>query len=150
MTGLGPDKPETDATMRMFAGRVKRLRMSAGLSQRDLAARCFTTEWHVSKIERGISVPDVLLLGVLAHPLGVPVGDLTDGLAPALRSASMAQILDLVAREPRPTTLRLAEALELPDLYVSQTLNYLRSFGEVGGGRHGWEPAAQHEKTTQL
>jgi len=151
MMRLGPDKPETDSTMRMFGRRVKALRAAAGLSQRDMAARCFTTEGRVSKIERGISVPDVLALGVLACPLAVSVGDLTDGLPPALRGATTAQILYLLAREPRLSTQQVAAALELPDPYLTQTLNYLRALGEIAGGRHGWklEPATQAKRRTR-
>jgi transcriptional regulator with XRE-family HTH domain len=149
MISVGPDKPEAERTMRMFGGRVRALRTEAGFSQRDLAARCFTTEWHISEIERGISVPNVLVLGVLAHALGVLAGDLIDGLTPALRSASTAQMLDLLAREHRPTTQQVAEALELPGRYAAQTLNYLRSIGEIEGARSGWEPATQPARSTK-
>jgi transcriptional regulator with XRE-family HTH domain len=149
LVGLGPDKEETDSTLRMFGTRLKALRVAAGLSQRDLAQRCFATEGDVSRLERGINVPSLLVLGVLARALGVSVGDLTDGLAPTVRQASTTAILDMAAREPRPDTRALVESLGLPASYVRQTLDHLRAFDAITAGKDGWEPATQHEKTSQ-
>ena len=150
LVGLGPDKEKTDSTLRMFGTRLKTLRVAAGLSQRDVAQRCFmATDRDVSRLERGINVPSLLVLGVLARALGISVADLTDGLAPTVRHASSTAILDLAAREPRPDTRALVESLGLPASYVRETLDHLHAFDTITAGKDGWEPATQHEKTTQ-
>ncbi len=148
LIGLGPDEPETDSTLRMFGARLKALRAAAGLSQRDLEWRCFLPDGHVSRFERGVSVPNLLVLGVLAHSLAVSVGDLTDGLAPTFRNATTRRILEMAAREPRPDTSAIVESLGLPAPYVRRTISYLQSVGELQDGKDGWEPATQHGKTT--
>ncbi|MCL2514922.1 MAG: helix-turn-helix domain-containing protein [Microbacteriaceae bacterium] len=51
-------------------------RQAAGLTQRELADRLFITESAVSKWERGLSYPDITLVGPLAEALRVSEGEL--------------------------------------------------------------------------
>ncbi|AYG02652.1 helix-turn-helix domain-containing protein [Gryllotalpicola protaetiae] len=51
-------------------------RQAAGLTQRELADRVFITESAVSKWERGLSYPDITLVGPLAEALRVSEGEL--------------------------------------------------------------------------
>ncbi len=58
---------------------IRRLRLSAGLTQRELAARLFISDRAVSKWERGLGLPDVSLLGALSKELGVDLSGLISG-----------------------------------------------------------------------
>ncbi|GAA4180093.1 helix-turn-helix transcriptional regulator [Gryllotalpicola koreensis] len=51
-------------------------RQAAGLTQRELAERLYITESAVSKWERGLSYPDITLVGPLAEALRVSEGEL--------------------------------------------------------------------------
>lgn len=51
-------------------------RQAAGLTQRELADRLYITESAVSKWERGLSYPDITLVGPLAEALRVSEGEL--------------------------------------------------------------------------
>lgn len=57
-------------------------------SQAGLAARCFLRHDRVSAFERGCATPTLQELLLLAHALGVSVGELTDGLATPTRTVA--------------------------------------------------------------
>lgn len=59
-----------------FAERLIKLRKKRGLTQEELADKLGVSGQAVSKWETGNSMPDVALLGQLAHVLGVTVDDL--------------------------------------------------------------------------
>ncbi|MBR0400702.1 MAG: response regulator [Mogibacterium sp.] len=62
---------------RSLAGQyIRYLRVKKDLTQAELAERLNITDKAVSKWERGLSFPDILLLPKLAEVLGVSVGDL--------------------------------------------------------------------------
>ena len=62
---------------RSLAGQyIRYLRVKNDLTQAELAERLNITDKAVSKWERGLSFPDILLLPRLAEVLGVSVGDL--------------------------------------------------------------------------
>lgn len=59
-----------------FANRLKALRQRANLLQREIAERCKVSPQAVSKWERALSCPDILILDELALALGVEIKDL--------------------------------------------------------------------------
>lgn len=58
---------------------IAELRKSKQLTQRELAGRLGITDKAVSKWERGLSCPDIVLLPELAEALGITVGELLAG-----------------------------------------------------------------------
>lgn len=60
----------------MFSHNLKTLRKQKGLSQEELAARLHVVRQTVSKWEKGLSVPDAVLLVQLAEILEVSVATL--------------------------------------------------------------------------
>ncbi len=58
---------------------IASLRKEKGLTQQELGDKLFVTDKAVSKWERGLSLPDITLLGKLADILGVEVVDILDG-----------------------------------------------------------------------
>jgi transcriptional regulator with XRE-family HTH domain len=72
------------AKQNLAGGRVRKLRTAEGLSQEQLAARCQTAGWDVSrgtlaKIEAGVRRLNDAEVVILAKALRVPVADLLDG-----------------------------------------------------------------------
>jgi len=59
-----------------FANRLAKIRKQRGLTQEELADKLGVSGQAVSKWETGNSMPDVALLGTLAHTLNVTVDDL--------------------------------------------------------------------------
>lgn len=59
----------------MVGWNVRRLRLKHGLSQEALAGELMDTA-HVSRIERGVENPTVVVLDKLAKALGVKVAEL--------------------------------------------------------------------------
>ena len=57
---------------------IRRLRKANRLSQRELAERLGVSFQAVSKWERGINLPDLLLIPHLCHVLGVSADELLD------------------------------------------------------------------------
>lgn len=57
----------------MVGQNVKRLRLAAGISQAELAARMGVDRAYVSGLEQGNRNPTVVTLWHLAKTLGVPV-----------------------------------------------------------------------------
>ncbi|MBQ9080416.1 MAG: helix-turn-helix transcriptional regulator [Clostridia bacterium] len=55
---------------------IARYRRQAGLTQDELGSRCCVSAQAVSKWERCIACPDVMLLPVLAEALGVTLDEL--------------------------------------------------------------------------
>lgn len=58
---------------------IRTLRLEQNMTQKELADQLNVTEQAVSKWERGLGCPDVLLLPLLAQILGVPLEGLLDG-----------------------------------------------------------------------
>ena len=68
---FGPDLRERDDVLLAFGGRLRALRVAAGLSQEELAVRCFMRRAQISAVERAVRAPDLPDLLVLAERLGV-------------------------------------------------------------------------------
>ena len=75
----------SDATRESIGERVRKLRVSAGLTQTELAAGRFTKE-YVSQIERSKTRPTVETVEWLAERLGVDAGLLLTGVSSAERN----------------------------------------------------------------
>lgn len=58
---------------RAFGARVRELRLAAGLTQEDLAARCGLFRTYMSRIETGNANPTLTMIHALATSLAVPV-----------------------------------------------------------------------------
>ena len=75
---------------RAFGARVRELRLAAGLTQEDLAARCGLFRTYMSRIETGNANPTLTMIHALAASLRVPVTALfeTDGAEPESKRTS--------------------------------------------------------------
>jgi len=60
-----------------ISSRIKRARISAGLTGRQLAAEAGLSAVTISRIERGHSTPTVATLQALSEALGVSLASLT-------------------------------------------------------------------------
>jgi transcriptional regulator with XRE-family HTH domain len=142
---LGPDIPEREAILRAFGEHLRSLRVTAGLTQEKLGARCFLTHGRMSDLEHGQTEPRLTMVLMLAHGLGVPVGELIAGLAAPSRQAGRAQILAVLARQPAISADGLVEALGVPRWYVLENMRSLQSFGEIVCGPSGWQPVSTEQ-----
>jgi transcriptional regulator with XRE-family HTH domain len=128
---LRPDKPENDAILLAFGENLRSLRTAAGLSQRRLARRCFLRHDDISGLERGVRSPGLQVLLMLAHAIGVSVGELTEGLPAPTRQVGRAQTLALIAAQPSIGMRELTESLALPEWYVGKRLRCLEASREI-------------------
>jgi transcriptional regulator with XRE-family HTH domain len=62
--------------VKLLAKNVRRYRKQLGLSQEELAFECEIDRTYISKLERGIANPSLLILTQLAKILKVDVVDL--------------------------------------------------------------------------
>jgi len=62
--------------LKKFGQRLSYLRHRANFTQKEVAKRCFVSIQAVSKWERGVCCPDLLILDNLAEALGVEIKDL--------------------------------------------------------------------------
>ncbi len=60
----------------LLAKNVRNLRKEVGLSQEELAFECEIDRTYISKVERGIANPSVLVLFKIANVLNVEIKDL--------------------------------------------------------------------------
>ena len=56
---------------RPFGEYIRKKRLEAGLTQKELARRLFVTESSVSKWERNLSYPDLSLVTAVCRELGI-------------------------------------------------------------------------------
>lgn len=63
---------------KLFGGRVRELRLRAGLSQRELAEAAHLSAASISNMERGVYPPAFARLDDLARALGVELHELFD------------------------------------------------------------------------
>ena len=59
-----------------FGNRILYFRKAAKITQEELAKRCFISAQAVSKWERGVSLPHILMLKDIAVALGIEINDL--------------------------------------------------------------------------
>ena len=60
----------------LLAKNVRKLRKNIGLSQEELAFECSIDRTYISKVERGIANPSLLILSKISVVLGVEIKDL--------------------------------------------------------------------------
>lgn len=65
-----------DKLLKALAGNVKRLRKLAGISQEELAYQCEIDRTYISKVERGLANPSLLILARIAEVLEAPIEEL--------------------------------------------------------------------------
>lgn len=61
---------------KILGANVRKLRLSAKLSQEELAARIGMAQHYVSQLETGKRNPTVLTLALISQALGVPISKL--------------------------------------------------------------------------
>ena len=61
-----------------IGNKIKQLRLHAGMTQEQLAAKLGISAQSVSKWETAVTMPDITLLPILAGELGVSIDDLFD------------------------------------------------------------------------
>ena len=65
-----------ESTPTSLANNVKKHRKQAGLSQEELAFQCDIDRTYISKVERGVANPSLLILVKIAETLNVRIEDL--------------------------------------------------------------------------
>ncbi len=65
-----------ESTLNTLANNVRRLRKLAGLSQEELAFQCEIDRTYISKVERGVANPSLLILARVADVLKVNIEEL--------------------------------------------------------------------------
>jgi transcriptional regulator with XRE-family HTH domain len=65
-----------ESTLTSLANNVKKHRKQAGLSQEELAFQCDIDRTYISKVERGVANPSLLILVKIAETLNVRIEDL--------------------------------------------------------------------------
>lgn len=102
-----------NALHRLFAQQLRDRRREAQLSQAELAERVEVSTEFVSRMERGVTLPSVPTLVVLARALGCTPNDLL--LPPQRRNDdALERLRDRLSQVPSPVArdaIRVAEAL---------------------------------------
>jgi transcriptional regulator with XRE-family HTH domain len=80
-----------------FAEKLRQVRRSRGMTQRELARLAHVTESYVSRLENATIAPGIDLVARLAGALGCPIGELLP-LADAPEAASRAVATDQARR----------------------------------------------------
>lgn len=65
-----------ESTLNALANNVRRLRKLVGLSQEELAFQCEIDRTYISKVERGVANPSLLILARIAEVLEVSIEEL--------------------------------------------------------------------------
>lgn len=125
IAGMGKSKKKVirhHAVVGHFAGRLRELRRSRGMSQAELAEAATITPTYVSRLEAGSSAPNIDTVARLSEALGVPIAELLPATAPDDPTALLrdqarrlaAALIDGADRETLqmlcPLLARLAEA----------------------------------------
>jgi transcriptional regulator with XRE-family HTH domain len=85
---LGPDIAERDESLRVFGHNLKHRRVAAGLTQGTLSERCFLACQQISRLECGKLAPSLLVLLLLSDALGLPLGEMVEGVGAPTRQSS--------------------------------------------------------------
>lgn len=105
-------------TVRLFAEKLREIRVSRGMSQAELSHHANVTEAYVGRLERGEGEPGIALVARLAKALGVEAADLLpattspDTLA-VLRDQTKRLVTELMQSDDRETFLTLNPLLRL-------------------------------------
>jgi transcriptional regulator with XRE-family HTH domain len=105
-----------------FARRLRAIRASCDITQRELAERAIVTVSYISKLEAGGAAPGIDLVERLAKALNVTIADLLPAPPPADAAHEQAQrLFEKVIAEAGPESLLLlklflARLADSPDL----------------------------------
>jgi XRE family aerobic/anaerobic benzoate catabolism transcriptional regulator len=102
--------------VRQFAERLREVRRSVGLTQRQLAEGAHLSEGYVARQEAGDTSPGLDLMSRLAAALGVPLADLLPATTPpgplnALQQQARSLFEEVAASEDRATLTLLTSFL---------------------------------------
>lgn len=115
---------EQDEVVRLFAGRLKEVRRSRGMTQAELSRRANVTSSYIWRLESGGAAPGIDLVARLARALGTTSHDLVPESSPPDTMASLLDqaralfeaLLTVADRETlsmlNPLLARLVEASE--------------------------------------
>lgn len=132
-----------------FGSFLAQLRREKGMTQKELAACLYVSDKAVSKWERGLNYPDIILFQPISELLGLPLLQLfcKDGLsaeqAVAAAAALSAQEKQAVRRDMKwHAVFRLTAALMLSAalVYVSRVLDLHGIYGWPQGCTMGMLP----------
>jgi transcriptional regulator with XRE-family HTH domain len=106
------ERIEQDEVVRLFAGRLKEVRRSRGLTQMELSRQAQVTASYIWRLESGGAAPGIDLVARLARALGTTTHDLLPATAPPDTSAMLldqarALFNALLAAADRETLLML-------------------------------------------
>ena len=108
-----------DKVVRLFADRLRELRILRGISQAELAAKAEVSVSYVSELESGETSPGIDLVARLAKGLGTTLGELLpdeedapDGLK-ELQERTRRMVDELLKTADREALLTLAPILSL-------------------------------------
>lgn len=101
--------------VRLFAARLRAVRLSRGMTQTDLATKAIVTPTYVGKLEAARVAPGIDLVDRLAKALGTTVADLLPETGPAdslpvLREQA-AKLTEMLKEADRETLLMLVPLL---------------------------------------
>ena len=106
---------EHDEVVRLFAARLREVRLSRGLTQAELASRAVVTPTYIGKLEGAKVAPGIDLVARLAMALGTTISDLLpevespDSL-PLLRGQAQ-KLAETLKESDRDTLLMLVQLL---------------------------------------
>jgi transcriptional regulator with XRE-family HTH domain len=69
-------------TVRLFAARLRELRIARGMTQGELARQSLVTLSYISRLENGGAAPGIDLVAQLAEALGTTIADLLPAQTP--------------------------------------------------------------------
>lgn len=84
----------SDKLKRMIGERVRAARQGVGLTQEQLAAAVRRTPESISKIERGVNLPDITSLLEIAAAVQKPLASFLEELEPAQRKSGKREKLE--------------------------------------------------------
>jgi transcriptional regulator with XRE-family HTH domain len=98
-----------DAIVSAFAEKLRQVRRSRGMTQRDLGRVTQLAESYISRLENGAMAPGIDLVARLARALGVPLEDLLrlpespDTAALAVATEQAKHLFDSILKSQDPT-----------------------------------------------
>ncbi len=143
------DKVEREALLKAFGVNLRRARLTAGMTQRELATRAeITNVSFVSQLEMGARSPNLVQLAMLTHALEVSYDRLLTSLPTPRRERSARIVIALVRREPGIDADHLAAHLHVKASYILMLGRRLSLEGRLRhDGLHFW-PVDPGEKSS--
>jgi DNA-binding XRE family transcriptional regulator len=136
------DKAERRALFKAFGANLRRARLSAGITQRELAIRAeFSSVTVASQLEVGTRPPNFLQLVMLAHALDEPFDALLSNLPVPLRERSTRHMLAFVRKDPGISADELASALLVKPSYIAMLAGRLSLEKRLTSDRHSFWPS---------